>query len=91
MAVRVTVHDAKTSLSELLRRVEAGEEIIIARADKPVAVLSAFNADAVNETRHAGLGSLEGTFEMPGDTALLGPLGETDLDEVFGSDVRRFN
>ena len=35
----VTVHEAKTNLSELLRRVEAGEEIVIARAGRPVARL----------------------------------------------------
>lgn len=35
----VTVHQAKTHLSELLRRVEGGEEIVIARNNKPVARL----------------------------------------------------
>ena len=36
----VNVHEAKTHLSRLLARVEAGEEITIARAGKPIAVLS---------------------------------------------------
>ncbi|MGH4022850.1 MAG: type II toxin-antitoxin system Phd/YefM family antitoxin [Pseudonocardiaceae bacterium] len=31
------VHEAKTTLSELLRRVAAGEEVTITRSDKPVA------------------------------------------------------
>jgi prevent-host-death family protein len=35
----VNVHDAKTHLSSLLQRVEAGEEIVIARAGAPVAKL----------------------------------------------------
>ena len=35
----VNVHEAKTNLSELLKKVEAGEEIVIARAGKPVARL----------------------------------------------------
>lgn len=35
----VNVHEAKTHLSRLLARVAAGEEIIIARAGKPVARL----------------------------------------------------
>lgn len=35
----VNVHEAKTQLSKLLARVEAGEEIVIARAGKPVARL----------------------------------------------------
>jgi prevent-host-death family protein len=39
MAETVNVHEAKTHLSRLLARVESGEEIIIARAGKPVARL----------------------------------------------------
>jgi len=33
----VNVHDAKTHLSRLLSRVESGEEIVIAKAGKPIA------------------------------------------------------
>jgi prevent-host-death family protein len=33
----VNVHEAKTHLSRLLERVEAGEEITLARAGRPVA------------------------------------------------------
>lgn len=36
---QVNVHEAKTQLSKLLARVEAGEEVVIARAGKPVARL----------------------------------------------------
>ena len=36
---QVNVHEAKTQLSKLLARVAAGEEIVIARAGKPVARL----------------------------------------------------
>jgi prevent-host-death family protein len=35
----VNVHEAKTHLSRLLERVERGEEIVIARAGKPIARL----------------------------------------------------
>jgi prevent-host-death family protein len=38
----LNVHEAKTHLSKLLERVEAGEEIIIARAGRPVARLIPF-------------------------------------------------
>ena len=37
--VTVNVHEAKTNLSRLLKQVEAGEEVIIARNGKPVARL----------------------------------------------------
>jgi prevent-host-death family protein len=39
MADTVTIHAAKTHLSKLVARAEAGEEIVIARGDKPVAKL----------------------------------------------------
>jgi len=37
MSVTINVHAAKTQFSKLLARVIAGEEIIIAKAGKPVA------------------------------------------------------
>lgn len=40
MSMTVNVHEAKTRLSELLARVEAGEVVVIARAGKPVAQLT---------------------------------------------------
>jgi prevent-host-death family protein len=36
---QVNIHEAKTHLSKLLRRVSAGEEIVISRAGKPIARL----------------------------------------------------
>jgi prevent-host-death family protein len=39
MADTVNVYEAKTHLSKLLDRVEGGEEIVIARAGRPVARL----------------------------------------------------
>jgi prevent-host-death family protein len=39
MAAQFNVHEAKTQLSALLKRVAAGEEIIIARSGQPVARL----------------------------------------------------
>lgn len=42
MAVTVNIHEAKTHLSKLLQRVMNGEEIIIAKAGKPVAVLAPY-------------------------------------------------
>ena len=35
----VNIHEAKTNLSRLIERVKAGEEVIIAKAGKPVARL----------------------------------------------------
>lgn len=41
MSVIVNVHEAKTHLSRLLERVSRGEEIVIAKAGRPVARLVA--------------------------------------------------
>jgi len=41
MATQVNTHEAKTQLSKLLVRVQAGEEIVIAKAGIPVARLVA--------------------------------------------------
>lgn len=39
MTITVKVHEAKTHLSDLLARVEAGEEVVIARGNEPIAKL----------------------------------------------------
>lgn len=58
----VNVHEAKTQLSRLLERVEAGETITIGRAGKPV-------ADLVPHPRvDLVFGSLAGQVEFDPDT-----------------------
>jgi prevent-host-death family protein len=57
--VEVTVQEAKTQLSQLLRRVEAGEEIVIRRGRQPVAMLVRAPAPA---GRRQIWGDLEGTM-----------------------------
>ena len=51
--MEVNVHEAKTHLSSLLKRVEAGEEITISRAGTPVAKLIA--AGPQGKTRPMGM------------------------------------
>lgn len=41
---QVNIHEAKTHLSRLLERVAAGEEIVIAKAGKPMARLTPVNS-----------------------------------------------
>lgn len=69
--MEVTVQEAKTQLSRLLRRVEAGESITIRRGSEPVAML--VRAPARAETRQIW-GDLEGSMgpefdELPDDFA----------------------
>ena len=53
MARPVNIHEAKTHLSRLVERVEAGEEITLARAGRPVARLVPYRAR--REPRRPGI------------------------------------
>ncbi|WP_165074862.1 type II toxin-antitoxin system Phd/YefM family antitoxin [Paludisphaera rhizosphaerae] len=57
------IHEAKTHLSKLLERVEQGEEIVIARAGRPVAKLVPY--EAAHERRKGG--QLRGRIWMAPD------------------------
>jgi len=59
----VGIHHAKTHLSELLRRVATGEEILIVRGREPVARL--VPADPVGPTRQLGMDA--GAYDVPDD------------------------
>jgi prevent-host-death family protein len=49
----INIHQAKTSLSKLIARVLKGEEVIIGKAGKPVAKITAF--DLENKPRVPGV------------------------------------
>jgi prevent-host-death family protein len=59
----VNIHAAKTHLSRLVDDAAAGQEIVIARAGKPVARLVAL----APEKPRRKLGGLEGQFDIPDD------------------------
>jgi prevent-host-death family protein len=65
MAEQVNVQDAKTRLSELLSRVEKGEEITIARAGKPVARLVAVGELPPRELGFLNFGDIPDSFFEP--------------------------
>ena len=73
----VNVHEAKTQLSRLLEAVEAGEEVIIARAGKPVARLVPLAADKPRRR----LGLLKGRLSVPDD--FDAPLPDDVLDTFY--------
>lgn len=62
-AMEVNIHEAKTHFSKLLERVALGEEVIIAKAGKPVAKLVPLN----DEPKTRILGSAKGEFVVPDD------------------------
>lgn len=57
--VEVSVQEAKTQLSRLLRRVEAGESVVIRRGSEPVAMLVRAPADP---SRRRIWGNVEGSL-----------------------------
>jgi prevent-host-death family protein len=61
MATIVNMHEAKSSLSKLVAKVAAGEEVVIARAGKPVAKLVKY------EREPRKLGGLEGKIWIADD------------------------
>ncbi len=69
MAEQVNVQDAKTRLSELLVRAEAGEEIVIARGGKPVARLALIGEPQAREVGFVPAIELPDAFfeELPDD------------------------
>ena len=67
------IQEAKTRLSELLHMVERGEEVVIAKAGKPVARIV-----RIEHTRKRELGFL-GQIDLPDN--LFDPLTEQELAE----------
>jgi antitoxin (DNA-binding transcriptional repressor) of toxin-antitoxin stability system len=57
------IHQAKTNLSKLIEATLAGEEVIIAKAGKPVAKLIVF----VPKKKERVSGLLKGKIEIPDD------------------------
>ena len=60
--IDVGVHEAKTNLSKLLRRVELGEEVIIRRGGEPIARIVPFAP-----TDRRVLGEDAGVYVVPDD------------------------
>jgi prevent-host-death family protein len=54
----VNVHEAKTHLSKLLQRVSGGEQIVIARAGKPLARLVAFESPVADRIAGTAAGEI---------------------------------
>ena len=77
----VTIHEAKTQLSRLIARVEAGEEIVIARGKEPVARLM----PVLHKKKRPPAGFLKGKVSIP-DSFFFDPLPEEELRLWEGGD-----
>ena len=65
----VTIHEAKTHLSRLLAAVERGEEVIVARASRPIARIVRFDEgiDSHAPTRRQCFGVDASGWRVPDD------------------------
>ena len=74
----VKVHAAKTHLSKLIKRAEAGEEIVIARGDRPVVRLVPFASKA---DPSKGFGSMKGLIDVGPE--FFEPLPDEELEAWY--------
>ena len=73
----VNIHEAKTQLSRFVDQAAAGEEVIIARAGKPVARLMSLQSQQT-KPRQLGLG--KGLFTLP---ANFDQMSVGDIQSMF--------
>lgn len=64
---KVTIHAAKTNLSKLIAKVEAGEEVVICRGDDEVARLVPAKVANENGSVRPGRGSWKGHIRFTPD------------------------
>jgi prevent-host-death family protein len=81
MAATVNIHEAKTHLSRLLERVQAGEEIVIAKAGRPVARLTAIRERPARRVPGSDRIAIHPDFDEP--------LPEWDPDYMHAADPLR--
>jgi prevent-host-death family protein len=77
----VTIREARTQLSRLIARAEAGEDIVIARGKAPVVRLTPI-APVKSRCR---FGALQGKLSLP-DSFFFEPLPEEELRLWEGAD-----
>ena len=82
----VTIHEAKTHLSKLIARVEAGEEVVIARGKDPVVKLVPVERKRCDRKP----GWLKGIVEPPPDSFFFDPLPDNELALWNGEKPERF-
>jgi prevent-host-death family protein len=78
--MKVTIHAAKTTLSQLIARAHAGEEVVIARADVPVARL----VPIIGQVPVRQPATLRGLVKVP--AAFFDPLPGDELNAWDGQD-----
>jgi prevent-host-death family protein len=78
--MKINVHYAKTNLSKLILRAEAGEEVVIARDGKPVVRLVPLEAQTRKRFRP---GALKGRLRVPEDFLKPNPEVDREIELLF--------
>lgn len=83
MAITANIHEAKTTLSKLIERALAGEEVIIAKAGKPVVHLTPIQPPKPTGRKRGILGAMKGEFKLqPGWDS---PELDKEIEDLFYS------
>ncbi|MBK6351095.1 MAG: type II toxin-antitoxin system prevent-host-death family antitoxin [Steroidobacteraceae bacterium] len=79
---KVNIHEAKTTLSQLVEAAESGETVVLARAGKPVVQLV-----RLKKKRGIKLGGLKGKLPEKLIADIAKPLSKKELEQLFGGGV----
>jgi prevent-host-death family protein len=79
--MRISVSEAKGQLTDLVRRAEAGEEVILTRHGSPAARLAPIHAAPDGKTRHALIAAVRASA-----AANAGPSAARSQDFLYGGD-----
>lgn len=87
MTKTVSIHEAKTNFSKLVKRAEAGETIHIGAYGKPTVILTAANQNKINaELRAKAFGCMKGKIVF--NEGWDDPMTEEELDEFYNMRMR---
>ena len=79
---KVNIHEAKTTLSQLVQAVEDGERVVLARAGRPVAELV-----RVAKERGIKLGVLKGKVSGKLLREIANPLSKSEVEAFLAGSV----
>lgn len=75
----INIHEAKTHLSRLVEQAANGEPFRIAKAGKPMVLVTALDAPAPAQRRR--LGFMAGQIAVPDD---FDRMGQAEIEQLFG-------
>jgi prevent-host-death family protein len=79
---KVNIHEAKTTLSQLVEAAESGETVVLARAGKPVVQLV-----RLKKPKGVRLGVLKGMFPKEFLAAAVEPLSPQEVEQLFDTGI----